>query len=154
MGCINSRRIFPAHTRMERLSLRNLSSLLTLETEVDQKDYAASPAIDIASTAAERNRETFAATERGVTVGMLSLCTESSGRWARLETVLVDRRYRRRGFGRIMVRWAMSYLERKGFSRLTLCVSRNNLPAQSLYRSLGFELQGVYDSQFIFCAYL
>lgn len=148
-GCVNSQLVFPSRTRMERLSLRNVSRAAAIEREPEQSGFTSSPAADIALSAADKSRQTLVATEGSVTVGLLSFTIAPSGELARLETVLVDRRYRRRGFGRIMVSWAIRHLRQKGVRQLALCVDRRNLPAQGLYNRLGFELQAVYESVYV-----
>ncbi len=148
-ACINARRIYPAHTRMERLCARNVQGVMAIETDIHENDYVPSPVSALAVSAADRSRETFAASERGVTVGMVSLSTDLLTGRGVLETVLTDRRYRRRGFGRIMVKWALGYLRSKNMGDVVLCVDRRNIPAQELYSSLGFELRAVYEKVFV-----
>lgn len=153
-GCLNAQLIYPAHTRMEPLSLRNISAALAIDSSCDDRGYTASPAADLARSAASRSRQTFVATEGGAAVGLLSLSTDTERKYARLETVLVDSRFRRRGFGRIMVRWAMRHLREKGVQSVFLCVDRSNTPALAMYERLGFEAWAVYEHAYIMKAEL
>jgi len=51
--------------------------------------------------------------------------------------------YRRRGIGRILLSTMIHGARERGFKRVTLEVRKSNSVAQQLYRSLGFELNGV-----------
>lgn len=147
--CVSAMTTYPSHTRMERLSARNLSGALSLEPKPGEEEFIPSPAADMAETAADRSRETFVASEQGVIVGMLSFSVDSAANCARLDTILVDRRYRRRGFGSIMLGWVMGHLRQQGVDELVLCTDRRNQPALELYLSNCFELQAVYDNIYV-----
>lgn len=149
MGCINSQRIYPAGTRIERISARNITGVLAVETDPDQREFTASPAADIAMAAADRRQESFAITEHGVTVGLLSLTIDPAGNRARIKTLLIDRRYRRRRFGATAVYWAMGYLRHKQVREVVLCVQRRNHAARELYAGLGFEVRAVYPDALV-----
>ena len=60
-----------------------------------------------------------------------------------IHNVAVHPQYRRQGVARTMLRDIIERAVEKGFRRLTLEVRRSNDPAQTLYRSLGFEVCGL-----------
>jgi len=162
IGYINSQRVYPTHTRMERLSHRNISSALSVSLEPEQQNYVASPAVVIAEVATQRRiglifqakrREVFIITDSDITIGILSLCFESTQKIARLDSLIIDRMYQRRGFGRIAVKWAAQHSQREGCSKIVVCVDRRNIPARKLYESEGFKISAVYDCAFVleFC---
>ncbi len=158
IGYINRQRVYPAHTRMERLSHRNLPSALALSLEPEQQNYVAAPAVVIAEAAAQRHsktaaqaggREIFVITDSSITVGIISVDFEPLRGLARLDSLIIDRMYQRHGFGRIAVRWAINYSRREGCTKLVVCVDRRNIAARILYESEGFRLCGVHDSAFV-----
>ena len=51
--------------------------------------------------------------------------------------------WRRKGWGEALLRYLIDYAREEKLSFLTLEVRRSNLPAQALYRKLGFEVVGV-----------
>ncbi len=149
LGCVNAQRVFPTRTRIKRLGQRDLSEVLALERLPEEYDFTASPAEELACAAADSRREVFSVRDSGVTVGLASLSLEADSRRAVLETVLVDRRFRHRGFGRIIVGWVIRFVREAGCRELTLCVHRRNSPALGLYLSLGFTLRAVYEGTFV-----
>ena len=62
-----------------------------------------------------------------------------------IEIVLIDRRYQGKGFGKFMLRFAVDYLKKAGAKKLSIGVNRFNIPAQKLYKSVGFNEDCVYE---------
>lgn len=67
----------------------------------------------------------------------LSVWTGSEDAW--LEDVFVRETARGEGFGRRLVEGAIARARARGCARIQLDANRENLPAISLYESLGFE---------------
>lgn len=149
LGCVNAQRVFPSHTRVKRLGQRDLHEALALERFPEEYDFSASPAEELAAAAVDSRRRVFSVTDNDVAVGLVSLSIDPDSRRAALETVLVDRRFRHRGFGRIIIGWAIRFARETGAEELTLCVDRRNAPALGLYLSLDFTLRAVYEGAFI-----
>jgi ribosomal protein S18 acetylase RimI-like enzyme len=59
--------------------------------------------------------------------------------------IYVEPKHRRNGVGRWMLETAIERVHHQGFLRITLHVRRDNAPALSLYRSLGFRSSGNSD---------
>jgi predicted N-acetyltransferase YhbS len=59
--------------------------------------------------------------------------------WALLENLIVDRRHRRRGLGRMLMEYAVSRARDSGCHKVTLNSDKRRDDAHSFYRSLGFE---------------
>jgi len=156
MDCINEHLVCPAHTRMERLSARNIPSASALSVNEGQRDFVAAPAVIIAD-ASERcedavkngGREVFVITDGGVTVGLLSLIYEPELQRGRLDSLLIDKRFQRRGFGGIAVDWVIRHLRRNGYGQVIVCVDRRNLAAHLLYEAQGFRLAAVHNSAYV-----
>lgn len=54
----------------------------------------------------------------------------------------VSARHRGQGVGRALIEAAISHASQRGLTRLELTVHSENVAAQSLYRSVGFQLEG------------
>ena len=63
--------------------------------------------------------------------------------------MLIDKRYQYRGFGKIMLEFAVDYLKKAGAKRLEIGVNRFNFPAQKLYKSVGFTEDNVFEEGII-----
>jgi ribosomal protein S18 acetylase RimI-like enzyme len=59
--------------------------------------------------------------------------------WATIESLIVDKTYRRRGFGRRLMDCAIDRAKKAGCYKLVLTSNKKRLEAHKFYRSLGFE---------------
>ena len=66
-----------------------------------------------------------------------------------LAYVYVLSRFRRRGYGEKMVKWAVSHAERKGAERLSLHVFAGNQAAIHLYAKCGFIMSNIKMSKLL-----
>jgi ribosomal-protein-alanine N-acetyltransferase len=57
-----------------------------------------------------------------------------------VNTLVVDRPYRRRGLGVTLMRWVIAEAVRRGVRRATLEVRESNDAARGLYETLGFQV--------------
>lgn len=57
-----------------------------------------------------------------------------------IENVAVNLKYQRQGFGRKIMNFALSYIQKRGDSPIKLTVTKWNRNAIVLYESLGFEI--------------
>jgi GNAT superfamily N-acetyltransferase len=68
-----------------------------------------------------------------------TLVTEASDDTALLAEVMVHPGYRGRGYARPLIQAAMNACLDQGWQKMILTVTRNNAPAEGLYRRMGFE---------------
>ncbi len=68
-----------------------------------------------------------------------TLVTEASEDTALLAEVMVHPGYRGRGYARPLIQAAMNACLDEGWKKMILTVTRNNVPAEGLYRRMGFE---------------
>jgi ribosomal protein S18 acetylase RimI-like enzyme len=59
--------------------------------------------------------------------------------WAAIESLIVDERFRREGFGRMLMAHAIMRAREAGCYKLVLTSNKKRLEAHKFYRSLGFE---------------
>lgn len=84
------------------------------------------------------------------TVGFVSFYMIDADR-GRILYLGVDREYRQRGIGRILMREAIESLTKQGAKTIILATRIENFRAQNLYRQLGFSTMS-NDGDFIFMA--
>ena len=77
----------------------------------------------------------------GQFIGMTTLCLYQcpTGWKAWIEDVIVDRNFRGKGYGKLMVRKAMEECKNRGNVTLMLTSRPSRIVANQLYQSLGFE---------------
>jgi GNAT superfamily N-acetyltransferase len=68
-----------------------------------------------------------------------TLVTEASDDTALLAEVMVHPGYRGQGYARPLIQAAMNACLDQGWKKMILTVTRNNVPAEGLYRRMGFE---------------
>ena len=68
-----------------------------------------------------------------------TLVTEASEDTALLAEVMVHPGYRGRGYARPLIQAAMNACLDEGWKKMILTVTRNNVPAEGLYRRMGFD---------------
>lgn len=85
-------------------------------------------------------------------IGMTTLCLYQcpTGWKAWIEDVVVDRNFRGKGYGKLMVRKAMEECKNRGNVTLMLTSRPSRIVANQLYQSLGFEKRetNVYKMKF------
>jgi len=93
---------------------------------------------------ASETNGTYVAEEGGRIVGTFQLTfirhlLRRGGLVAEIESVRVDARVRRRGYGGQMVRWAIEEARRRGCSRIQLTSNKSRKDAHRFYERLGFN---------------
>ena len=75
----------------------------------------------------------------GLIIGYQNLSTFTAKPMINIHDVFVDNRFRGLGIGRMLMEKLTEYAKLQGCSRITLEVRHDNITAQNLYKSLGFE---------------
>ncbi len=85
----------------------------------------------------------FAAKNGDEVFGMVSLLytisTANGGKVALLEDFIVDKNWRKRGIGHLLIEHCLEFAKQEGCSRVTLFTDCDNLNAQKIYREYGFD---------------
>ena len=136
---------FPKNTKMVPYGSRNWRQATNLEIRPDQREFVSGALDTIAYSAAYKNHKLFVEMEGEKAIGLLDLSVDKKKGDYNIEIVLIDRRYQGRGFGKFMLRFAVDYLKKAGAKKLSIGVNRFNIPAQKLYKSVGFTEDCVYD---------
>lgn len=136
---------YPKNTRMVPYGEKNWRQAIALEIRPDQREFVSGALDTIAYSAAYKNHRLFVEMEGERAVGLLDLSVDRKKGDYNIEIVLIDRRFQGRGFGRFMLEFAVDYLKKAGAKRLSIGVNRFNIPAQRLYKSVGFKEDCVYE---------
>lgn len=136
---------YPKNTRMVPYGEKNWRQATLLEILPEQREFVSGALETIAYASAHKNHKLFVEMEGERAVGLLDLSVDKKKGDYYIEIVLIDRRFQSRGFGKFMLRFAVDYLKKAGAKRLSIGVNRFNIPAQRLYKSVGFKEDCVYE---------
>jgi len=97
-----------------------------------------------AEICADPRHELLVAEYQGQVVGTVVLLvvpnlSHSATPWALVENLIVAQKYRRRGFGKLLLEYVIARAKEKGCHRIELCSDKRRKEAHRLYRSVGFE---------------
>ena len=141
---------YPKNTRMVPYGPKNWRGASDLKVRPDQLEFVCSAKDTIVVYAALKKEEhLFVEMEGNRAVGLLDLRVNKKEDVYHIAIVLIDQRYQHRGFGKVMLRFAVDYLKKAGAKKLSIGVNRYNIPAQKLYKSVGFHEDSIYD-EFIY----
>lgn len=135
----------PKNTRMVPYGEKNWRQATAIEIREDQREFVSGALDTIAYACAHKNHKLFVEMEGERAVGLLELSVDKKKGDYNIETVIIDKRYQGRGFGKFMLCFAVDYLKKAGAKRLAIGVNRFNIPAQRLYKSVGFKEDCVYE---------
>lgn len=102
--------------------------------------------IQIESLLLNPNALSFVYMNKRKIIGSLILYIDGYG--AKVLTIAVHPTYRRGGIGKRLMHQAEGVAKSMRMSRITLEVSTNNIPAINLYKSLGFQFEGVIENYY------
>ena len=144
-GALSEIFTYPKNTKMVPYNKHNCVGAMNLEVTKEQLDFVDDAKTTICYASGYPHHKLFVEEESGRAVGLLDLYVNKKKQQYEISIVLIDKRYQHRGFGKVMLRFAVDYLKAQGAKRLTIGVSRFNIPAQALYRSVGFTEDNVYE---------
>lgn len=81
----------------------------------------------------------------GEFAGFISILIHTGASLAQITDVVVNRRYRRRGVGSMLIRSAQNWARQNKLEKLQLEMQSKNFPAIELANKLGFEFCGYND---------
>ncbi len=136
----------PVAPKLVPYGTRNVFAGLQLEVAPSQVDFVSDAKTCLAwAYANKRTQRSYLLMDEGRAVGLIVLKIDKKNDAFDISDVLIDRRYQRRGYGKIMLKQAMQILQQHGAKTLTLYCSRNNEAAQRLYQSVGFSITSRYQ---------
>jgi ribosomal protein S18 acetylase RimI-like enzyme len=137
---------YPKNTRIVPYNKKNWYDIMNLEISKDQYEFVCDAKQSIAYTFANQTEcKLFAAMEGDKPVGLMVLKVNKKKNEYHFDILLVDKRYQGKGYGKIMIQYALEYFKKQGAKELTIGVNRFNISAQRLYKSVGFKEDLVYE---------
>ena len=137
---------YPKNTRIIPYNKKNWYDVMNLEISKDQYEFVCDAKQSIAYAFANlKECKLFAAMEGDKPVGLMVLKVNKKKNEYHFDILLVDKRYQAKGYGKIMIQYALEYFKQQGAKELTIGVNRFNISAQRLYKSVGFKEDLVYE---------
>ncbi|MEN6472294.1 MAG: GNAT family N-acetyltransferase [Clostridiaceae bacterium] len=137
---------FPRAPRVVSCGKRYGYGAMRLEIEPEQMEFVPDAKSCVAICYVERPYlKPFVLVEGNRPIGLIALRANGKKEEYRIDFLLVDRRFQGRGYGKILLRFGIGYLKKRGAKELTIGVNRRNHAARRLYESLGFAAAEVYE---------
>lgn len=137
---------YPRFTSLKRYSPKNAWEAMNLGVHESQKHFVLDAKASLCYALAKPEvRKPYVLMERSRSVGLLVLAIDNKKALYDVDIVLIDKRYQKRGFGKIIMTKGLEILKRQGARRIEIGVNRFNIAAQRLYLSVGFEPVAVYE---------
>lgn len=136
---------YPVAPKMVNLTQENLWAALNIKVLDDQLGYVLEAKASIAMGLVYKTKKPFVLTEGTRVIGLLVLDIDKKKNHYNIDIIQIDHRYQNRGYGKIMLNWAIDYLKAAGAKKLEIGVNRFNKAAQKIYFSAGFVEKSVYE---------
>ncbi len=136
--------VYPKDTKLVPFNKRNLWDAMELSIEEEQLEYMSNAKRAICIAYAYKQK-LFVLMEGEYSIGLVAFKVDRKNENYYIESVLIDKKYQKRGFGKIMMMQGLTYLKSQGCKYLTIGVHRHNMAALKLYKSVGFTEKTVYE---------
>lgn len=137
---------YPRFTSLKPYSQQNAWEVMNLAVHESQTSFVLDAKTSLCYALAKpKVRKPYVLMEGKRSVGLLVLAIDRKKSLYDVDVLLIDKRYQRRGFGKIILSKALEILKQHGARRIEIGVNRFNIAAQRLYFSLGFERVAVYE---------
>jgi len=137
---------YPRFTCLKPYSQQNAWEAMDLAVHESQTSFVLDAKASLCYALAKpKVRKPYVLMEGKRSVGLLVLAIDKKKSLYDVDILLIDKRYQRRGFGKIILSKALEILKQQGARRIEIGVNRFNIAAQRLYFSLGFERVAVYE---------
>jgi diamine N-acetyltransferase len=136
---------YPKNTKMKKINKNNYWDALQLEVEAEQRQNVLDAKSSVAMSLVHKEKIGFVQMEGTTAVGLLVLNVDHKKKEYSIDIIIIDKKFQGRGYGKLMVKWAVDYLKDKGANRLTIGVKRTNVGAKKIYLNAGFKPSSVYS---------
>ena len=142
---ITSVMTYPENTKMVKLSKKNFWNTLDISVKPEQNQFVLDAKASVALGLFYKTQQIFVQMEGDVVVGLLVLDIDKKKGHYHISIVIIDKKFQNKGFGKLMVKWAVEKLKEEGATSLTIGVNRKNIAAKKVYMSAGFKPKSVYS---------
>ncbi|MCA0385745.1 MAG: GNAT family N-acetyltransferase [Firmicutes bacterium] len=136
---------FPEDTKLVPLSTKNMWQALSLKVEENQQSFVLETKSSVAMALMYKTKRAFVEMEGSRAVGLLVLDINPKKNYFNIDIIIIDKRFQGKGYGKIMLNWAIETLKKQGAKELEIGVSRYNHAAKKIYMDAGFTPKAVYD---------
>lgn len=136
---------YPVDTKLVPLNTKNFWHVLNLSVAEDQQQFVLECKSSIAMALMFKTKKAFVEMEGNRAVGLLVLDIDKKKDYYHIDIILIDKRFQGRGYGKIMLKWAVEHLASAGAKELAIGVNRFNYAAQKIYMDAGFTAKSIYE---------
>lgn len=136
---------YPVNTKLVKLGKSNMWQALTLKVAEDQQGFVLEAKSSVAMALMYSTKHAYVEMEGNRVVGLLVLDINKKKNYYNIDIILIDKRYQGRGYGKIMLKWAIERLANEGAKELEIGVNRFNHAAKKIYLDAGFTPKAIYD---------
>lgn len=136
---------FPKDTKMVKINKKNFWSALDIEIKPEQNKFVLNAKSSVAMGLFYKTATVYAQMEGNTVVGLLVLDIDKKKDNYHIDIIIIDKKYQNKGYGKLMVKWAVEKLKEEGATKLNIGVDRENVAAKKVYINAGFEPKSVYD---------
>ena len=135
---------FPENTKMVKLDKKNFWSALDISIKPEQNKFVLNAKSSVAMGLFYKEQKVYVQMEGDIVVGLLVLEIDKKKENYYINVVIIDKKFQNKGFGKLMVKWAVEKLKEEGATSLKIGVNRENIAAKKVYMNAGFEPKSVY----------
>jgi len=135
---------YPENTKMVKLDKKNFWSVLDISVKPEQNKFVLNAKSSVAMGLFNKTQNIFVQMEGDIVVGLLVLEIDKKKETYYISIVIIDKKFQGKGFGKLMIKWAVEKLKEEGATSLTIGVNRENIAAKRVYVSAGFKPKSVY----------
>ena len=137
-------RAYPQKPEFKKVTGKNVWEAMEVRLKEEQLSFVPDVKACLADALARR-QPVYLLKDCGLPVGIAALNIRPRQKEFQITSLQVDHRLQGRGYGRILLLKAMEILREAGAKKLEIGVNRFNIPAQRLYKSVGFQVDGMYE---------
>lgn len=142
---VDSLYTFPVNTKMVKINKENLWDALNITVDKSQLEFVLDAKSSIAMGLLYKTKKVFVQMEGTKAVGLLVLEIDHKRSFYDIDIIQIDKRFQGRGYGKLMLAFAVDYLKKAGAKELLIGVNRQNLAAQKIYMDAGFTPKKVSE---------
>lgn len=142
---VDSAFTFPVNTKMVKLNKENFWNALIISVEEDQVDYVLDAKSSVASSLFYKTKKAYVQMEGNRVIGLLVLDIDKKKNHYNIDIIQIDKRFQNRGYGKLMLAFAIDTLKAAGAEVLEIGVNRHNIGAQKIYMAAGFTPKSIYE---------
>lgn len=135
---------YPENTKMVKLNKKNFWGALGISIKPEQNKFVLDAKSSVAMGQFYKTQKVYVQMEGDIVVGLLVLDIDKKKETYYISIVIIDKKFQSKGYGKLMIKWAVEKLKEEGAKSLTIGVARENIAAKKVYMSAGFEPKSVY----------